>query len=96
VTESTISIQVTKLEDGGYVRRIPDGHDQRRVRVRLTAKGMQVKQQNTVLDPDLVAEMISLLRSEQAEAALHGLEILAAAAEKLMSKRRIRRSRRAR
>ena len=96
VTESTMSIQVTQLEHAGYVRRIPDSRDRRRVRVRLTAKGVRVKQQNTVLDPDLVRQMISLLRPDDAEAALRGLELLAMAAEKLMNKRPVRRTRRTR
>ena len=96
VTESTMSIQVTQLENAGYVCRIPDSRDRRRVRVRLTAKGVRVKQQNTVLDPDLVRQMISLLRPDDAEAALRGIELLAMAAEKLMNKRPVRRTRRAR
>jgi DNA-binding MarR family transcriptional regulator len=96
VTESTMSIQVTKLERAGYVRRIPDQRDQRRVCVRLTAHGTRVKQQNTVLDPDLVREMISLLKPGEAEAALHGLELMAGAAERLMNNRHLRRNRRAR
>lgn len=96
VTESTMSIQVTQLENAGYVRRIPDSRDRRRVRVRLTAKGVRVKQQNTVLDPDLVKRMISLLHPDDAEAALRGLELLAMAAEKLMNKRPVRRTRRTR
>jgi MarR family transcriptional regulator, organic hydroperoxide resistance regulator len=96
VTESTMSIQVTQLENAGYVRRIRDSRDRRCVRVRLTAQGVRVKQQNTVLDPDLVRQMISLLGPDDAEAALRGLELLSIAAEKLMNKRPVRRTRRTR
>lgn len=96
VTESTMSIQLTKLQRAGYVRRIHDERDRRRVCVRLTGHGRRVRQQNTVLDPDLVMEMISLLKPGETEAALHGLELLAAAAERLMNNRHLRRKRRAR
>ena len=94
VTESTMSIQISKLERSGYVRRCRDAHDGRRTRIRLTTKGMRVKQQNSVLDPDLAREMISLLPARDAEAALHGIELLAEASEKLMRKRSLRRRRR--
>lgn len=93
VTESTVSLQVSKLERAGYVRRIGDSQDGRRVRVRLTKHGMRVREGNSVLDPDMVREMLSLLRPAEAEAALHGLELLAGAAEELMRKRQLRRRR---
>jgi DNA-binding MarR family transcriptional regulator len=94
VTESTMSLQISKLTRAGYVRRIPDANDRRRVRVRLTAKGARVKEQNSVLDPDLVRQMIALLDPRDAEAALRGLELLANAADELLNKRQLRRSRR--
>jgi DNA-binding MarR family transcriptional regulator len=93
VTESTVSIQIRKLEREGYVRRIRDPQDGRRVRLHLTAAGVRVKQQNSVLDPDLARRMISLLPAKDAEGALSGLELLAQAAEKLMRHRQLRRRR---
>lgn len=96
VTESTMSLQISKLARAGHVRRVPDASDRRRVLVRLTAKGVRVKEQNSVLDPDLVRQMIALLDPRDAEAALHGLELLANAADKLLNKRQLRRSRRSR
>ena len=93
VTQSTISLQVSKLERLGCVRRFPDPRDRRHVRVRLTEHGLRIKRQNSVLDPDLVKQLISLLPSGETEAALRGLELLAQASEKLMQRRQIRRSR---
>jgi MarR family transcriptional regulator, organic hydroperoxide resistance regulator len=90
VTESTVSIQIGKLESAGYVRRIRDTHDRRRVTVRLTTAGKRVKEQNSVLDADLVREMISLLRPVEVEAALRGLDLLAEAADRLISRRKLR------
>jgi DNA-binding MarR family transcriptional regulator len=91
VTESTMSIQVTRLERAGYVRRSQDDNDRRRIRASLTAAGLRVQEQNSVLDPDLVREMFSLLRPDETELGLAGLELLAHAAEKLMAKRALRR-----
>ena len=96
VTESTVSIQIDKLANAGYVKRIRDTQDRRRVRLRLTSAGMRVKEQNSVLDSELVREMISLLRPEEVEAALGGLDLLAEAADRLMNKRKLRGRRKAR
>jgi DNA-binding MarR family transcriptional regulator len=93
VTESTISIQISKLQRFGYVRRMRDSTDRRRVTVRLTSAGMRVRQDNSVLDPDLAKEMLSLLTGANRELALHGLELLGNAAERLMQQRQLRRRR---
>jgi len=61
VTESTMSIQISKLERFGYVRRVRDGSDRRRVSVRLTSSGARLGEQNSVLNPDLAQKMLSFL-----------------------------------
>jgi len=61
VTGSTMSIQVSKLERFGYVRRVREAGDRRRVGVRLTSAGARLREQNSVLDPELAHEMLSLL-----------------------------------
>ena len=96
VTESTVSLQVDKLQRGGYVRRVPDTGDRRRVLVLLTPRGKRIKEQNSVLDADLVREMISLLRPRELETALSGLDLLAEAADRLMNRRKLRGRRKAR
>lgn len=92
VTESTMSLHISKLERLGYVRRIRDHGDGRRIGVRLTSAGARVREQNSVLDPDLATEMLSLLKSDDQETALRGLELLGGAAGALMEKRRLRRT----
>lgn len=92
VTESTMSINVAKLWRAGYVRRTRDRQDRRRIGVTLTAAGTRVKKQNSVLDPDLVLELLSLVRTDELNNALGGLELLAQASEKLMNKRQLRRT----
>jgi DNA-binding MarR family transcriptional regulator len=91
VTESTMSINVAKLRRNGYVRRVRDRNDRRRAGLTLTAAGVRLKEQNSVLDPDLVMELLSLMNPEDLSRALQGMELLAQAAEKLMSKRPLRR-----
>jgi len=95
VTQSTISLQIDKLQRAGYVLRLRDTQDRRRVSVVLTPRGKRIKEQNSVLDRDLVREMISLLRPGDVEAALSGLDLLAEAADKLMNRRRLRGRRKA-
>jgi MarR family transcriptional regulator, organic hydroperoxide resistance regulator len=90
VTQSTISLQIDKLQRAGYVLRVRDTQDRRRVSVVLTPRGKRIREQNSVLDRDLVREMISLLRPGDVEAALSGLDLLAEAADKLMNRRRLR------
>ena len=68
VTESTMSIQISKLERFGYVRRVRDGSDRRRVSVRLTSSGARLGEQNSVLDPDLAQKMLSFLSVNKSRA----------------------------
>lgn len=42
-SKSTVTTLVEKLEQGGYVERVPDGQDSRSVRVRLTARGESLR-----------------------------------------------------
>jgi DNA-binding MarR family transcriptional regulator len=91
VTESTMSINIAKLRRKGYVKRLRDRSDRRRAGLTLTAAGARVREQNSVLDPDHVIELLSLMNPEELHRALQGLELLAQAAEKLMSKRPLRR-----
>jgi len=88
-----MSIQISKLERFGYVRRVRDESDRRRVGVRLTSSGARLREQNSVLDPDLAQKMLSLLSVSNRELALHGLELLGNAAERLMERQQLRRRR---
>src|SRR5215469_6045139 len=87
VTEATMSIHLRRLEQGGYLKRMRDASDGRRVLLRLTAKGRRVKGENSVFDPALTRELIGLVPPSQIEAALGGLETLARAAAALMRRR---------
>src|SRR5437764_14511985 len=74
VTPSTMSLMIDRLERGGYVRRSRDSHDARRINLRLTKSGLRIKQQQKVLDPELVEAMLRRLPPDERAAALAGLE----------------------
>jgi DNA-binding MarR family transcriptional regulator len=81
VTPGTMSVAVDRLVKGGYVHRAPDPVDRRRVLLHLTEQGVRVRGANSVLDPALVAGMLDQLDDRERAAALHGLRLLARAAE---------------
>ena len=80
VTASTTSIAIDRLAKRGYVSRIPDSVDRRRVHLRLTPAGARVCAAHSVLDPQLVDTMIAALPENERQRALDGLELLARAA----------------
>ena len=84
VTPSTMSLTVDRLERGGYVTRVRSTADRRRVDLRLTPDGVRIKQQQKVLEPELVAAMLSRLDERKRKQALRGLELLAEAAVDLV------------
>jgi DNA-binding MarR family transcriptional regulator len=85
ITPSSMSLMIDRLEQGGYVRRSRDTHDARRVNLRLTKLGLRIKEQQKVLDPDLIEAMLRRLPSQERESALAGLKVLARAATELVA-----------
>ena len=61
VGKSAMSITVKKLVRKGYVRSIRDKNDARRIGLTLTATGARAKEQNTILDPELMKKMFRLM-----------------------------------
>jgi DNA-binding MarR family transcriptional regulator len=84
VTAGTMSLTIDRLERKGYVVRLRDAADRRRVHLRLTAAGVRVRQASSVLDPPRVEAMVERLSPEERERALHGLGLLARAAQEQM------------
>src|SRR6478672_1692811 len=80
VTPATMSIAVGRLVDQGYVTRVLDPVDRRKVQLRLTEAGVRITAANSVLEPTLVAEMLDQLGAKDRRDALRGLELLAHAA----------------
>ena len=85
VTAATMSLTIDRLERKGYVVRVRDIADRRRVNVRLTAAGVRVRDASSVLDLDLVESMMGRLGEADRSAAIRGLSLLAEAAQKQMA-----------
>jgi DNA-binding MarR family transcriptional regulator len=84
VTAGTMSLSIDRLERKGYVVRLKDAKDRRRVHVRLTTAGVRVREASSVLDPQRVADLVSRLSDEDRTRAIEGLGLLARAAEEAM------------
>ena len=87
VTASTMSLTVDRLARDGYVKRGPDPRDGRRVALRVTRSGARLRDQMSVLDPELVAAMLKRLSAAKRREALRGLELLAHAADEAVAAR---------
>lgn len=87
VSRSTMSITVRRLVRCGYIEHRRDKSDRRSVRLTLTPAGARLREQNTLLDPDLVREMFAVMKSGDLEIALVGMERLARAARTLLRRR---------
>lgn len=84
---SATSIMASRLQKAGYVSRVVDREDGRSVGLKLTRAGARIKEQNTVLDPELVDQMFRLMRADEIERALAALETMARYAEILLRRR---------
>ena len=80
VTAGTMSMSIDRLERQGYVVRVRDTADRRRVHLRLTTAGVRVRGASSVLDRDRVETLVARLSEEERAAAIRGLELLANAA----------------
>ena len=81
VTPGTMSLTIDRLERKGYVVRVRDAADRRRVHVRLTSAGVRVREASSVLDFPLVEALVNRLSDEDRAAAIRGLALLAKAAQ---------------
>ena len=79
VTIATMSLAIDRLEDKGYVRRVRDATDGRRVLLRITDAGLRLREAKSVLDPVRVEQVLARLSPAEREHALEGLGLLARA-----------------
>ena len=77
IGRSAMSIQVSRLKRRGFVRRGAIYGDRRKAGLTLTTAGNRITEQNTVLDPRLVAALLTSIPQPEREAALQGMELLA-------------------
>ena len=88
VTPATMSIAVDRLERKGYVVRLKDAKDRRRVHVRLTTAGVRVREATSVLDPSRVEALVGRLSDEERARAIEGLGLLAHAGQEMSNEGR--------
>jgi DNA-binding MarR family transcriptional regulator len=81
VTAGTMSLSLDRLERKGYVTRVKDAKDKRRVHVRLTSAGVRMRGVTSLLDPDRVTRIVARLAESDRVKAVEGLAILARAAQ---------------
>lgn len=81
VTPSTMSITVERLVKLGYVKRIRDKMDSRRLNLTLSKQGMAIKRGRSVLDKEKVESILKRLNDQERSVALKGLALLASASE---------------
>jgi DNA-binding MarR family transcriptional regulator len=84
VTPGTMSVAIDRLERKGYVVRLRDAADRRKVHVRLTSAGVRVRDASSVLDPARVEALVKRLSDADRARAIAGLALLATAAQALM------------
>jgi MarR family transcriptional regulator, organic hydroperoxide resistance regulator len=85
VTPGTMSLTIDRLERKGYVIRLRDTTDRRRVHLRLSTAGVRVRNASSVLDPPRVERLMARLTDEERETAIRGLGLLADAAQQQMA-----------
>lgn len=84
VTAGTMSVAVERLVQHGYVRRVRDAGDRRKVSLRLSPAGVRVREAKSVLDPARVRAMLARLSPAERADGLRGLALLARAAQEEM------------
>jgi DNA-binding MarR family transcriptional regulator len=75
--KSSTSVLVKDLARRGFVRRVRDSADERRLALTLTAKGRRRVEADTVLRPDALAAALAALPQRRRQDLLAGMEALA-------------------
>ena len=84
VTPSTMSLNIDRLVRRGYVSRERAADDGRRLKLRITAAGVRLRETKSVLDPARVRAMLDRLSGAELEAGIQGLALLARAGTEQM------------
>jgi len=89
VTPSTMSLNLKRLVEAGFITRSRDPEDRRVMNVLLTPDGARVRDATGTFDPERVHALLARLRPDERMRALDGLAILAEAADHLVARRRL-------
>jgi DNA-binding MarR family transcriptional regulator len=88
--KSSASVVVKSLARRGFLERTRDESDERRLRIRLTREGKRRVEDDTVLEPRLLAAALDRLPATRRRELLRSLEDLAQAAEEVTAGTRAR------
>jgi DNA-binding MarR family transcriptional regulator len=83
VTASTMSLNLKRLEGGGFLTRGRDPDDRRVMNVLLTEEGREVREGTTLLDPDRVDALLRGLGAEDRRKVIEAMVLMADAADRL-------------
>jgi DNA-binding MarR family transcriptional regulator len=90
VGKSTMSAAMKRLRALEYVTVSTDPEDGRTIQLRLAPKGAAAMRASSVLEPARVRRLLAALTRDERRTALQGLELLAHAAQRMMTKERPR------
>ncbi|WP_431808181.1 MarR family winged helix-turn-helix transcriptional regulator [Lysinibacillus sphaericus] len=76
ISQNTASEHVKKLERHGWVEKIRAANDQRKVKLFLTADGIQVVKKNTELDDNKLKQALLLLSEKEQQSVLEAFQLL--------------------
>ena len=85
VTASTMSLNLKRLSETGFISRERDPDDGRVMNVRLTESGGMIRESLRELDPGRVEAMLTSLSGEERRLVVRGLAVLADAADGLVA-----------
>ncbi len=88
VTASTMSLNLTRLENAGYISRQRDPADRRVMNVLLTESGERMRSAWTVLDPERVDRMLLAMAPGTRRESIRGLALLSEAAASVIRRGR--------
>ena len=86
VAASTMSLNLKRLEEGGFVERRRDPDDRRVVNVRLTERGRRVRDRSSPLAVSAIDAGLATLRPGERRRVLDGLVLLGEAADRLRAR----------
>jgi DNA-binding MarR family transcriptional regulator len=88
-----MSITVSRLVRAGYIARQKSAIDSRSIALTLTRAGAKVRDENAVLNPEMVNRIFRSMKPNEVEIALQGVECLAKYARILLRERKRERDR---
>jgi DNA-binding MarR family transcriptional regulator len=86
IGKSTMSAAVKRLQTLGHIAVSADPQDRRITFLRLSHKGAAAMQGSSVLEPARVRRVLAVLTGAERRRALDGLQLLAGAAQRIMTK----------